>query len=106
MTEPGSGHWGFDPTFGFPARHRGLVNNCGAPECVEKQPVAIPDGWGMYCPHGAHIVVLDRIENREPIGRVVEPWPCDLCTREEFEAEMDRELEESLEALRSLFRQE
>jgi hypothetical protein len=82
------------------------VENCGAPECVEKQPVRIPADWGYHCPHGAHVVVLDRVEDGEPVGRMVEPWPCDRCTRDEFEAEVAAEMEESLSDFADLFRPE
>jgi hypothetical protein len=73
---------------------------------MEKQSVHIPPDWGYHCPHGAHVVVLDRIEGGEPVGRMVEPWPCDRCTRDEFEAEMAAEVEESLAAFDDLFRTE
>jgi hypothetical protein len=72
-----------------------LFDNPGVPTDEE---------WGTYCPHGVKIVEKDP--NRTdpegyPIGRIVEPWPCDRpgCTREQFEKEM-REEAESYEAER------
>lgn len=47
--------------------------------------------WGVYCPHGKHIVERDPDRTDPegyPVGRIVDPWPCtvDGCTLEAFEA--------------------
>ena len=79
-------HWGNDP-MGAPTTHTGLVENCPAPECQDK---AESNPWGVRCPHGMQIVEKDP-EHTDPdgypVGRFVDPWPCNVdgCTAEEYE---------------------
>lgn len=59
--------------------------------------------WGTYCRHNVKIVEADPDQTDSdgyPIGRIVEPWPCDQgCTREQFEADMAEEEAEYWESL-------
>ena len=55
----------------------------------------LPEGWGIDCPHGKRIVVRDEeSDGIWPCGKIVEPWPCNLCTREQFEAQQAEETAE------------
>lgn len=66
--------------------------------------VPTDEEWGVYCPHGVKIVEKDASRtdvDGYPLGRIMEPWPCDrpLCTREAYEEELRKE-EESYQAER------
>jgi hypothetical protein len=49
----------------------------------------------VYCPHGQLIVELDDHTDPEgnPVGRLVNPWPCTAggCTPEAFEQDQQAE---------------
>lgn len=65
----------------------------------ENPGVPTPEERGTYCPHGA--LVMGPVSDNALM--IVDPWPCKRpgCTRERFEqelAEMERELQESLNA--------
>jgi hypothetical protein len=47
--------------------------------------------WGTFCQHGIKIMeVTPETQGKglEREGRIVDPWPCPECTREQFEAEL------------------
>lgn len=99
-------HEGLHPAFGYLTTHRGAQSTCSSPDCVSLQPVAVPEGWGSYCPHGEHIVVHDPAHTDEdgyPLGVVVEPWPCGECTREEFEAAEEQAYADSLPSYEEIY---
>lgn len=78
--------------------HRGRREDCSGPDCGPDVHT-VPDGWGTFCPHGAHVVVLDREATTDgawPVGKLVDPWPCGRCTRAEFEQAEDEAYENSL----------
>lgn len=86
----GETHWGPSPFHPGDTEHRGRREDCSGPDCGPE----IPEGWGVWCPHGAHIVVPDpglTDEDGYPVGRIAEPWPCDRCTRDGYEAAMEQE---------------
>jgi hypothetical protein len=92
-------HEGLHPEFAYLTTHRGRFEDCSSPDCSSRQPVRIPEDWGAFCPHGAHVVVHDpdRVGNDGyPLGRMVDPWPCSQCTRGEFEAAEAARFEEQL----------
>lgn len=87
-------HEGNDP-MGAPSTHRGLLENCPAPDCQDRV-LEQQDVWGVYCPHGQQIVERDPDRTDPegyPVGRLVDPWPCtvDGCTLEAFEQEQQAE---------------
>jgi hypothetical protein len=87
---PDATHEGNDPRMGAPSTHRGLLENCPAPDCQDRI-LEQREAWGVYCPHGKQIVERDpdRTDPEgHPVGRLVDPWPCtvDGCTLEAFEA--------------------
>jgi hypothetical protein len=49
--------------------------------------------WGTWCRHGVRIVEPhpEDAGSDYPRGRIVNPWPCDQCTLEEFIQEMKQE---------------
>jgi hypothetical protein len=54
--------------------------------------------WGTYCQHGKKVVEMDPDRTDAegyPVGRIVEPWPCneDGCTREALEKDAREEEE-------------
>lgn len=74
---------------GAPTTHKGLLENCPAPECQDRV-LEQQEAWGISCPHGKKIVERDpdRADPEGyPVGRLVTPWPCivDGCTLEAFE---------------------
>jgi hypothetical protein len=88
-------HRGSDQA-GASTTHRGLLENCPAPECQDRV-IEQQEAWGVYCPHGQRIVERDPQQadpEGQPVGRLVNPWPCavDGCTLEAFEQrEQERE---------------
>jgi len=99
-------HEGLHPAFGYPTTHRGAQNTCPSPDCAGRQPVVVPENWGAYCPHGEHVVVHDPemlTDLGEPLGRVVEPWPCTDCTREQFDEAQQQAYEETLPSYEEIY---
>lgn len=87
-------HHGNDP-MGAPTTHKGLLENCPAPECQDRV-LEQQEARGTYCPHGKKITELDpdHPDQEGQPERFVTPWPCDVdgCTLEAFErAEQERE---------------
>lgn len=100
-------HWGNDP-MGASTLHKGLRDDCPAPECPD--PIRVPDTWGTYCPHGKRIVERDPDRTDcegYPVGRNVDPWPCHEgeCTREAFERACQAEEDEYWDSLMSEVKQ-
>lgn len=98
-------HEGNDP-MGAPSTHRGLLENCPAPECQDRV-LEQQEAWGVYCPHGKQIVERDPDRDDPdgyPVGRIVDPWPCNVdgCTLEAFEADEQAREDEEHEALYEL----
>ncbi|GHB14637.1 hypothetical protein ABT144_38585 [Streptomyces sp. NPDC002039] len=63
--------------------------------------------WGVYCPHGKQIVERDPDHTDpegQPVGRIVDPWPCtmDGCTIEAFEQDEQGREEDYYAALNEL----
>jgi hypothetical protein len=95
---------------------------------VATSTIRRPD-WGMYCRHGLKIVEAEPAEHTfqdlrplctlgrtdwshqcseprhcpacHPVGRKVQPWPCqeDGCTEEDFERGQQAEIDEYYESL-------
>lgn len=80
-------HEGYDP-MGAPTTHRGMLENCPAPECQDRV-LEQADAWGIHCPHGKKITEpdLDHPDQEGQPERIVSPWPCtvDGCTLDAFE---------------------
>ncbi|WP_331756339.1 hypothetical protein OHA04_45495 (plasmid) [Streptomyces sp. NBC_01590] len=79
-----------DDQMGAPTTHRGLRENCPAPECQDRV-IEAEEAWGVYCEHGHRIVERDpdlTDPEGHPVGRLVTPWPCheDDCSLERFQA--------------------
>jgi hypothetical protein len=100
-------HEGNDP-IGAPTTHTGMLENCPAPECQDRI-IERDQAWGVYCPHGKHIVERDPDHTDpegHPVGRLVDPWPCtvDGCTLEAFEESERQREDEYYEALAEIAR--
>ncbi|WP_055693236.1 hypothetical protein [Streptomyces prasinopilosus] len=80
-------HDGYDQT-GAPTAHKGLIENCPAPECQDRV-IEQQEAHGTYCPHGKKITELDpdHPDQEGQPERLVDPWPCTVegCTLEAFE---------------------
>lgn len=99
-------HEGLHPAFGYFTTHRGAQENCSLPDCAGRQPVVVPEDWGAWCPHGRHVVVRDpeRVdEDGYPVGKAVDPWPCDRCTLAEFEAAEEQRYQDSLPSYEEIY---
>lgn len=54
------------------------------------------DHYGVWCPHGKHIMVADPAATDDRPAMVpANPWPCSECSYEEFQAEMTTEAHEA-----------
>jgi hypothetical protein len=98
-------HEGNDP-MGALTLHRGLLENCPAPDCQDRV-LEQQDAWGVYCPHGKQIVEKDPDRTDPegyPVGRLVDPWPCDKdgCTLEAFEQEEQEREDEYWDAMNEI----
>jgi hypothetical protein len=49
--------------------------------------------WGVWCPHGKHIVIADPADDSDyPLDVAADPWPCTQgCTWEGYQAERAEE---------------
>lgn len=51
--------------------------------------------FGLWCPHGKHVMVVDPNDNREfPDCVMADPWPCNKCTPDQVQAELNAEVAE------------
>lgn len=94
-------HYGYDQSFTFTTLHKGTQENCPAPECIDRSTEGkFPDGWGIWCAHGKHLIVPDPASEdlRYPDGIPAEPWPCAEpgCSLADLEREAEETFHDSL----------
>lgn len=93
-------HFGGSPYHGGMTEHRGVKADCPDPDCGPE--MSVPADWGAWCRHGAHVVVRDPDGDDEwgyPTGMAADPWPCSLCTPDEFARDMAAHEDEYTEGL-------